>query len=1347
MHRSRQRQLFAAVILLLVLCVYLWVRRDHLNTSPKRAQDVKQSEATAQKVEPKKIAIVAPPKIPPFKAAGGTAPRMATPLAKQPTLAQIQKITGLPARRAAEIKFDIPHILEAAQNGKAVDLELFPGSKFVLKPQAPYTQNGFQHIEGLLGTGLVSAEVTLTTDGDQIVVGIIQDPPRSYQIQYSGHGTSYVVEVDTSKVFRNYESESPETPVIPAAPSRTMKNPRKTSHLNHMLDLLMSQAMAASVQTSTSRALRVWMLYTPELVAANGGVPGTEAMIANQIAIANAAFVTAGANITLEVAKYDLRKEDDTLTTKFADTLDRVAADFRTAKAQTDLRAANADIVHLMRLTYGPDACGKAFLIDNFTESSTVPTWNRPYYMGFGFGVSSAICNYKYTLAHEIGHNLGLDHDPGNAVKNRIANQYNFGHRDNNAKTRTIMAYASSNNGNSTCGGDYVKADDPMTMYTDCPVLKAFSSNQKMAGQIADNARKLREVSDVTFMPPTTFNYGAGSSTLPTDMQTTMPIEVVVKEGATVPSLFKGETAPGGFVAGSSINFPSSYYEVLKNGTRTDLIYLDLANYTANLGVARALAKNDTWEIRVGSRFGYSNVRYHISDVHTPLVVGEITTAMTSVAAKKPVLLTQAMTGYPAATCKWSIDGVDTGSSGATYTTTFTPAEYSRTYTVSTNCSRVSAYGNESQTRTIAITAYNAPFFTLNLPAEQLAPVGGQVTLNVAAVAEPVTYTWYENGAATANTGATLTLKKTAPYTATWTVIAKNIGGDTTSLPCKVTFYPGPNITTQPKPTQSIATGSPVQLSVVATGSLLRYQWTKNDLALSGANAATLDLSPADVSKAGSYKVIVSNDAGSVTSNAAVLRIGDAPLVTAQPADQVLPTGGTISLSVTASGADPKTYQWYKDTTLLAGATAATYMKAKALTTDSAKYSVKITNEFGSVTSTAATVSVLDPPKITTQPKPMQIVAVGSPIQLSVVASGLLLKYQWYKGDVAVGGANAATLDLSPAAVAKQGTYKVIVSNDVGTVTSDPAVVRIGYAPVITTQPADQLLETGKTLSLSVAATGDDPKTYQWYKDAALLTGATMASYTKANAQPTDSGKYTVKVTNDFGNVTSNAAVVAVEDPPTITAFSTRKVILEGGALKLEVTNKGTPPFTYRWQRDGAQVAETTVPSYTVANLMRTGAGNYSVLVLNRIGQAQSAMATVEVQYPPAIQTQPVNISVSHGAPAALSVVADGNPLPTFQWTFNGKPIAGATAATYSISAIDWFQRGAYTVIVTNVHGNVTSATATINIGAIPIGSDPANPDRQPAAVVVGGMTLTGKLQSDGGLHADTTETKLETPK
>jgi len=86
----------------------------------------------------------------------------------------------------------------------------------------------------------------------------------------------------------------------------------------------------------------------------------------------------------------------------------------------------------------------------------------------------------------------------------------------------------------------------------------------------------------------------------------------------------------------------------------------------------------------------------------------------------------------------------------------------------------------------------------------------------------------------------------------------------------------------------------------------------------------------------------------------------------------------------------------------------------------------------------------------------------------------------------------------------------------------------------------------------------------------------------------------------------------------------------------------------------------------------------------------------------PTILTQPTNKTASAGSPVFFSVVAYGQPAPTYQWRKNGTTIAGATNATFGISSATLADNGSYSVVVSNSAGAVTSSNATLTVPAQP---------------------------------------------
>jgi len=107
---------------------------------------------------------------------------------------------------------------------------------------------------------------------------------------------------------------------------------------------------------------------------------------------------------------------------------------------------------------------------------------------------------------------------------------------------------------------------------------------------------------------------------------------------------------------------------------------------------------------------------------------------------------------------------------------------------------------------------------------------------------------------------------------------------------------------------------------------------------------------------------VVSNALGVVTSSNATLTVtGLPPIIVVEPASQSVAIGASVTLSVSAQGTAPLSYQWRKDDTVILGATSASYALANAQTNDAGVYSAVVSNAFGSVSSSNATLRITIP--------------------------------------------------------------------------------------------------------------------------------------------------------------------------------------------------------------------------------------------------------------------------------------------------------------------------------------------------------------------------------------------------
>ncbi len=165
-------------------------------------------------------------------------------------------------------------------------------------------------------------------------------------------------------------------------------------------------------------------------------------------------------------------------------------------------------------------------------------------------------------------------------------------------------------------------------------------------------------------------------------------------------------------------------------------------------------------------------------------------------------------------------------------------------------------------------------------------------------------------------------------------------------------------------------------------------------------------------------------------------------------------------------------------------------------------------------------------PVITTQPVAQLLCSsANTSATFSVIAtSNNTPTYQWYKNDVAISGATAASYTATALTFNDTlNNYSVKVTNAAGSTTSNSVSVK--YIIVSQPLPLSQYLATGNSASFSGLKVSN-ATSMQWQKDGSSISGATSSMYSISTVNYADSGKYTVLVTYNGGTCTSDAAVL-----------------------------------------------------------------------------------------------------------------------------------------------------------------------------------------------------------------------------
>jgi photosystem II stability/assembly factor-like uncharacterized protein len=361
-----------------------------------------------------------------------------------------------------------------------------------------------------------------------------------------------------------------------------------------------------------------------------------------------------------------------------------------------------------------------------------------------------------------------------------------------------------------------------------------------------------------------------------------------------------------------------------------------------------------------------------------------------------------------------------------------------------------------------------------------------------------------------------------------------------------------PAVQLAPQPA-AVYDGEQASFAVTATGTALAYQWqtSRDDGAtwgdLAGATDATLSLNAALADAGEQVRVVVSNGHGRQTSTPARLTVMPLPVTpqfVAQPQSTAVASGAAAVFRVHVVGAGDLAVTW--QTALgpdgqwadIPGATGGTYTIATVSGADDGRQvRVIATNANGTVYSMAATLSVAQSqgaPGVAESPRDTAA-APGNGARFEAWGYGNPdVAYQWQLSVDAgaswtnVNDATGRSLVLGPVALSDDGKrYRVVVSNALGTATSDAATLSVMALPYVFAA-TDGVRTPGATDLGFTAQTGGRQVTFQWrtgsskdFNSVHDVPGATGVHFLLPKDTPADQDLVCVVATNPVGSQNS----------------------------------------------------------------------------------------------------------------------------------------------------------------------------------------------------------------------------------
>ena len=476
---------------------------------------------------------------------------------------------------------------------------------------------------------------------------------------------------------------------------------------------------------------------------------------------------------------------------------------------------------------------------------------------------------------------------------------------------------------------------------------------------------------------------------------------------------------------------------------------------------------------------------------------------------------------------------------------TYTPVGLSSTVKFYCVVGSSSACTETRTSATVAVAVEKAPKITTQPLSQSVCGATG-VSLRVVAT-NTDQYQWYHNGRAIADAdGGTVAILTDVKEGGVYTCVVSKAGGvcaEATSVPALITVAAAPKVSLGSRNNLAACQGDLITLpspEIETRGSVIVPDKTGWYLSTDGTAALVSSFVAGIKDVTYNYKLTyMCAEGGTETVLAGMMptisvTVNTPVKITRQPVGYAGCTYNDLTVAATGSGLG---YQWYKaDGTAVTGAVSATYTP-----TADGSYHCLVGGACGSETSATAAVTKTAAVAATASATATAL-CPGETAQLTVnVTGGEAIACQWKAGGTAIAGAILPTLTVNAA-----GSYTCEVKGACNTVTTAAVTLTMKAATAITTlsgQPAGRVCNTAAMPTLQVAAAGNGALTYQWYKDGAVISGATGVSYT---VKSTDLGahNYEVKVSGGCGSMLSQAAEVEVVKAPAVTLATVPTVVV-----------------------------------------------------------------------------------------------------------------------------------------------------------------------------------------------------------
>jgi hypothetical protein len=608
--------------------------------------------------------------------------------------------------------------------------------------------------------------------------------------------------------------------------------------------------------------------------------------------------------------------------------------------------------------------------------------------------------------------------------------------------------------------------------------------------------------------------------------------------------------------------------------------------------------------------------------------------------------------------------------------------------------------GTYTVTATIAgcAASANATIITLASPAPVIDPAspisicsGSNVVLDAGAGYS--SYIW-SNGSTTR----TITVNTAATYSVTV------VQAGCTSLPASAQVNTSaPVVISQQPVSQTACSGTSATFQVVATGGA-SYQWFFNANALedggniSGSNAATLSINPTDLTQAGNYYCLITNEnCANVVTSTVSLTVTQVTQITSQPVlSNAVCQGNNAVFSVTATGTN-LSYQWYNNGVALTnsahitGATTNQLTIVAATQADESNHYYCIISNTGSCSPAISTIHstlVMNEIPGLLNSLTNQVLCTGNSIDITADSKGENLTYQWRRGGAnlvdnsSVSGVNLATLTFNNVGVTDGGSYDIVITNECGSYTSPAFTVTINQSPSVSAG-TDQTICEGSTITLNASGA----TSYVW--NPGNISGASVT------VSPAFTTEYTVTGTSN-GCSKSDVVIITVLSKPSAPEIDGTASVCTGNTATIfvNVDEESGDPGTFQWFTVPSGGSPFFTGTSFTSPALTSNTTYYIQQFLNTCASDRVPFTVTVTAYPLAAITPDGPTTFCGNSGVKLAATAGAGY--TYEWYYGASPL-GYTAQVLFANV-----PGSYSVKVSNSSGCATMS-APVSLVSNPV--------------------------------------------